>query len=215
MSVYLPNGSIISVGSTYGSPITVTAITNAATAVVTAAGHGLADGDYVVVTSGWSRINGKVFRVDGATTNTFELEGLDTTSTVIYPAGSGVGTVKEVTAFVQIPQILTSATNGGEQQFLEYQFLESDAQTRIPTVKSAAGLTLSIGDDPTLPGYAVLSAANDDRDPRAVRVDLSNGSKILYNGYISLNRTPSLTVNELAASEVTISFVNEPVRYQS
>lgn len=215
MAVYLPNGSTILIGSTYGSPVTVTAISNASTAVVTANGHGLANGDYVVINSGWSRINGKVFRVAGATTNTFQLEGLDTTSTTIYPPGSGTGTVKEVTAFVQIPQILTSATNGGEQQFLEFQFLESDAQTRIPTVKSASGLTLSIGDDPSTAGYAVLSAANDDREPRAVRVDLANGSKILYNGYISLNRTPSLTVNELATSEVTISFVNEPQRYAS
>lgn len=215
MAVALPNGSVILVGSTYGSPITITALSNANPAVATATAHGLADGDYIVVTSGWSRLNGKVVRVASATTNTFALEGINSTSTTIYPVGAGTGSAQEVTAFVQVPQILTSATNGGEQQFLEYQFLESDAQTRIPTFKSAAGLTLSIGDDPTLPGYAVLSDANDDRATRAVRVDLSNGGKILYNAYISLNRTPSLTVNELMASEVTLSFVNEPVRYAS
>jgi hypothetical protein len=215
MAVSLPNGSIMSIGSTYGSPITITALSNASTAVATATGHGLADGDYIVITSGWSKINGKVFRVASAATNTFALEGLDTTSTTLYPAGQGTGSVREVTAWSQIQQILTSATNGGEQQFREYQFLESDSQTRIPTVKSAAGLTLTIGDDPSLPGYGVISAANDDRAARAVKVDLANGSKILYNAFISLNRTPSLTVNELMASEVTLSFINEPVRYTS
>lgn len=215
MAVSLPNGSIISIGSAYGSAITVTALTNASPAVATATSHGLSNGDIVVVTSGWSRLNGKSVRVSGVTTNTFELEGIDATSTSTYPAAAGTGSVREVTTFTQLSQILSSSTNGGEQQFLEYQFLESDSQTRIPTFKSATGLTLSIGDDPTLAGYIAASAANDDRAARALKVALANGSFIYYNGYVSLNKTPSLTVNELSAVEATFSFLNEPTRYAS
>ena len=48
---------------------------------------------------------------------------------------------------------------------------------------------------------------------RAVRVVLPNGAEILYNAYISLNKTPSLTVNEIMACEVTLSLLAEPVRY--
>ncbi|MGH8430340.1 MAG: phage tail tube protein [Solimonas sp.] len=49
--------------------------------------------------------------------------------------------------------------------------------------------------------------------PRAVKVTLPDGSVILYNAYISLNKTPSLTVNELMACQVTLSLLAETVRY--
>ena len=215
MAATLPNGSLIALGTGYGSPITVTAVSNASTAVATATGHGLSQGDIIVVTSGWSRLNGKTVRVGTVTTNTFQLEGIDTSSTTLYPAGAGTGTVKEVTTFTQISQILETATNGGEQQFLEFQFLEADAQTRIPTFKNAAGLTLQIADDPSLAGYQGMEDANDDREARALRITLANDSIILYNAYCSVNKTPSLTVNELMAVEATFSFLNEPVRYTS
>jgi hypothetical protein len=213
MAVSLPNGSTVFIGSAYGSALTVTVATNANPCVMTSTAHGLSNGDYVVVTSGWSRLNNKLVRVAGVTANTFELEGYDTTSTSIYPATSGIGSVREVTTFTQISQILQSTSDGGEQQFLEYQFLESDAKTKIPTSKTAGGWTLSIGDDPTLAGYVALSTANDDRLPRACRINLASGSKLCYYGYCSLNKTPTLTVDELMACEATVSFLNEVVRY--
>lgn len=93
--------------------------------------------------------------------------------------------------------------------------MEGDSQKRIPTFKNAAGLTFSVADDPTQAGYQLASAANDDRLPRAVRITLPSGSIILYNAYISLNKTPSLTVNEIMACQVTLSLLAEPVRYAS
>jgi hypothetical protein len=215
MSVTLPNGSIIAIASGVAAADSITAITNASPAVATTSGaHGFVAGDLVRITSGWSRLTDKVVRVGvvGSST-TFELEDYDTTDTDVYPAGSGTGTAELISGWTQLSQILASSSSGGEQQFLEYQFLEADAQKRIPTFKNAAGLTFSIADDPSLPGYQLASVANDDRDPRGVRITLANGSVILYLCYISLNKTPTLTVNELMACEVTMSMLNEPMRY--
>jgi len=213
MSVTLPNGSIVAIASGMGAAVAITAASNAAECVVTAAGHGLVVGDFARITSGWSRLTDKVVRVGAVASNDVTLEDYDTTDTDVYPAGSGTGTIEKVTGWTQLSQILQSSSNGGEQQFLEYQFLEADAQKRIPTFKNAAGLTFSVADDPSLPGYQLAAVANDDRAARPVRVTLANGSKILYNCYISLNKTPTLTVNELMACEVTMSMLNEPVRY--
>lgn len=215
MSVGLPNGSTIAIASGYGSVLTVTALTNANPAVATSTAHGLSNGDFVEVTSGWTRLNNKVVRVANVTANTFELEGIDTSSTVIYPAGTGTGSAREITGWTQISQILASSSTGGEQQFLTYQFLEADAEVQIPTTKSAGGLELSIGDDPSLAGFIALVAANDDRLKRALKVTTSAASLILYNAYCSVNKTPSLTVNELMACQATMSFLAEPVRYAS
>lgn len=214
MAVTLPNGALVAIASGYDAADIMSAVTNAAPAVATlATGHGIVAGDYIEVTSGWSRLTDKVVRAGTVAGDTVALLGIDSTLTSVYATGGGAGSVRKVTGWTQLSQILQSTSNGGEQQFLEYQFLESDAQKRIPTFKSAAGLSFSIADDPALPGYILAAQANDDRLPRAVRISLPNGATIVYNAYISLNKTPSLTVNEIMACEVTLSLLNEPVRY--
>lgn len=215
MAVTLPNGSLVAIASGYGSAKTITAITNANPGVATSAAHGFTDGDILEVTSGWSRLTNKIVRVDGSATGTFQLEGIDTSSTSVYSAGGGTGTAREITGWTQLAQIVGSTSSGGEQQFLNYQFLEADAESRIPTFKSAAGIQFTVADDPSLPGYILAKAANDDRVPRAIRVTLSNGAILLYNAYVSLSTIPSLTVNELMTIEVTLSLTAEPVRYAS
>ena len=214
MAISLPNGAIVAIASSYVAGNTITALSNANPAIATAT-NTLDAGDFVEITSGWSRLTNKVVRVPaaGLTGSAFGLEGYDTTLTTIYPVGSGTGSYRKIGGWTQISQVLSSSSSGGEQNFLEYQLLEADAQQRIPTFKSAAGLTLSIADDPSLAGYIACSVANDDRAQRAVKITLPNGSILLYNAYVSLNRTPSLTVNEVMACEITLSLLAEPVRY--
>ena len=214
MAISLPNGAIVAIASSYAAGNTITALSNANPAIATAT-NTLDAGDFVEITSGWSRLTNKILRVPaaGLTGSAFQLEGYDTTLTTIYPAGSGTGSYRKIGGWTQISQVLSSSSSGGEQNFLEYQLLEADAQQRIPTFKSAAGLTLSIADDPSLACYIACSVANDDRAQRAVKITLPNGSILLYNAFVSLNKTPSLTVNEVMACEVTLSLLAEPVRY--
>lgn len=216
MSVSLPNGALVAIASGYGAVKSMTALTNANPGEATLeVSHGVVTGDILEVTSGWSRLTDKIVRAGTVATNQVPLEGIDTTLTSIYPADGGVGTVREISGWTQLSQVLNSSSNGGDQQFLEYQFLEADAKKRMPTFKNPMGMTFSIADDPTLAGYILAGVANDDRLPRAVRITLASGSILFYNCYISLNRTPSLTVNELMACEVTLSMLAEPVRYAS
>lgn len=214
MAVRLPNGSIISIGDV-GSAITVTALSNATDAVATAAAHGLVDGDIIVVASGWAKIDGRAARVASSTTGTFAYEDIDTSNTTRFPAGTGTGSVKKVDTWTQISQVLNSTTEGGEQQFLTYAFLEDGDERRIPTTKSPTGLTLVLGDDSSLAWYAKLAAADEDREPRPIRIALPSGDMIYYNAYCTLNRTPSLTVNELMALQATFSLVAAQTRYNA
>lgn len=213
MSVALPNGATLAVGSAYGSTLNITIATNANPCVVTSTAHGLLDGDFIVLTSGWSKINGRVFRVAGKTADTFQLEGVNTTSTADYPVGSGIGSCKKVTTWTQISQVLEFSTSGGDQQFVTYSFLEQDFESQIPTVKSPSTITMSVGDDSSLPWYTALATANDDRVPRAVKMTLPSGSLILYNGYVTLNKTPTMTKNQLMALQSTIAMTGPAVRY--
>lgn len=214
MAVKLPNGSIVAIASGYAAASAMSAVTNANPGVATlAVGHSVATGDLIEVTSGWSRLNNRVVRAGTVATNSVPLEGIDTTSTTRFPAGAGVGSVRKISGFTQLAQIVGSTSEGGEQQFTTFQFLEADSEVRIPTNKSAAGITFTVADDPTLPGYILAAAANEDRLPRAVRVTLPDGSVLLYNAYISLAPIPSLTVNEIMTVQVTLSLLGAPVRY--
>lgn len=216
MSVSLPNGAIVAIASGYGASKNMTAITNATEAVATLeASHGVVENDYIEVTSGWSRLNSKIVRADSVATNDVTLEDINTSSTTRYPAGAGTGTIREISGWTQLAQIVGSTSEGGEQQFTTYQFLEADSEVRIPTNKSAAGINFTVADDPTLAGYVLAQTANEDRLPRAIRVTLPNGSILLYNAYVSLAPIPSLTVNEIMTVQVTLSLLAEPVRYAS
>lgn len=214
MSFKLPNGSTVYIASGVAAAVPVTALSNAAPPVATATNTFVA-GDIVVLTSGWSRFNNKLARVLAPSGTSFEYEGFDSTLTSIYPPGGGAGSAAKVTGWTQLQQIINSQSSGGDQQFLTYQPLEADTQFRIPTIKNPFDMQLEIGDDPTLAGYQLASAANDDRLPRAVKIILADGTPFYYYCYISLNRIPTMTVNQLMSVKLTISMLNEPTRYAS
>lgn len=213
MSISLPNGATLKLATVYGSAIAVTAASNANPVVLTAAAHGLANGDLVEVSSGWSRINNRIFRVSLSASGTFALEGLDTSNTTTYTPGGGAGSVRKITTLTQITQILETTSSGGEMGFTEVSLLENDFSTQLPTQASAQSIAISIADDPSLPGFIAVKAAAETRSPRALVVTLPNNSVILYNGIVSLDETPSLTKNSVMAVKSTFSLQGRPVRY--
>ena len=87
----VPTGSLYYVASTIAATKATTVVTNASEAVVTSTAHGYSNGDYVLVVSGWGRLNKRAFRIKSITTDTFVLEGADTSNTTFFPAGQGVG----------------------------------------------------------------------------------------------------------------------------
>ena len=152
----VPTGTLFSVATTFGSTITVTAVTNANPAVCTATAHGLSNGDIIEFTSGWGRANKRVFRVANVATNTFELEGFDTSSTSFFPAGTGIGTVREVTAWTQLTKVMNPATQGGDPKTVTYKFVESDVEYSINDGFTATSYTLEFDDDDTTAGYTAM-----------------------------------------------------------
>lgn len=194
----------------------MTAITNATEGVATLeATHGVIVGDILEVTSGWEDLTGRIVRAKTVATNDVTFEGIDTSSTTKFPAGSGTGTVREITAWTNVTQILDTQGQSGEQQYYEYQFLSGNRQQRMPTVRGASSLELSLADDTTQSWYAVVKAASDARTPTAMRITLPNGAKLYYNGYWSLSDVPTLTVNQAMTLACSFSLSADVTRYAS
>lgn len=213
MAFRLPNGSTFDFAATYAPEVTVTEISNANPAVVTATGHTFVEGDIVVINSGWVKITGRAFRVGEVVTDTFELEGLDSTITTRFPIGTSAGTAKKVATWVNIPQITGVTSSGGEQQFYTFGFLEEDEDRQLPTTKSPSVLTLTVADDPSQPYVSVVEAADELKEQRVQRLNLIDGSTILYVSVASITNTPTLTRNELMQRTITLAQQGRVTRY--
>ena len=214
MSVSLPNGIVLALATAYASPVTVTAASNAAEAVLTATNTYTA-GDYVTFSSGWANANNRVFRVKSPTGTTLVLEGFDTSSTTLFPAGSGTGTVTKINTWTQISQIIGLTSSGGDAQYQTYSFLEQSFDSQIPTTTSAQSLAIEIADDPTLAGYAAIKAVALTRATTAIRATLPAGGFILYNGIFSFDETPSMTKGNLMSVKAGAALQGKPVRYST
>lgn len=215
MAFRLPNGSTFDFAETYSDAVTITAISNANPAVASSVAHGFVAGDIVVVSSGWVKLTGRAFKVGTVTTDTFQLLGVNTTSTQSYPAGTSAGSAKSVDEWVNIPQITEVASSGGEQQFYQFGFLEEDEDRQIPTTKSPSTLTLTVADDPSQPYVPVVEAADELKEERIQRLNLVNGDVILYNSIASITNTPSLTRNQIMVRTITLAQQGRVTRYKA
>lgn len=211
--VQLPNGSKVALSSIFGAVKEITNISNANPGVADSAANAFANGDILLLSSGWEEIDGRAVRASAIAVDTFALEGIDTTDLIRFPAELGVGTAKEVTDWVAIDQIIGTAFSGGEQQYWSYSPLDSRRTKQLPTERSAQTMTLTLADDQTRPWFNVLDAADRLGDTRILRITLPNGAKLFYSGSVSFNKVPTLVKNEGMAVTMTLSINAEITRY--
>lgn len=211
-----PNGTVFSLGTTYAAAKTISGISNASQGVCSSTAHGYSDGDVLVISSGWPRLEGRVARADTILTDSFALEGIDTTSTTLYPAGAGGGTAVKVTNFVPISQVTDLSTSGGEQQFAQWVYVEDGQQRQRPTFKNARSLQMVLDYDPNLAWHAALLNADLLNTPHVLLATLPSGAKIYYNMYVSFDGEPTFTANVNQQVTANFSFANpRSTRYAS
>ncbi|KQN63629.1 phage tail protein [Erwinia sp. Leaf53] len=198
MGFALPNGATVFVGQS-AAAIAVTGVSNANGAVFTVAtGHNLAVGDEVLISSGWSLIDSLVARVSAQTATSVTIGVIDSTNVSYFPAGSGVGSLKKISSWTEIPQITEVANSGGDQQYAQVQFLSDDRQRNVATYKAAKSQTFTMAHDSTLPIYARLTAADRSGETLALRMYVPKAKETRYwSAQASFNATPTTAVNSV------------------
>lgn len=216
MAITLATGTLVAVASTYGTGFTITAISNANPAVATlSASHGVVVGDFIEITSGWDLLTNRVVRVSAVSTNDVSLEGINTLSTSLYPAGTGAGTGREVTAWSNITQIQSIGTSGGDQNYASITTISDRVEKQVPTTRGAQTIEMTVFDDPALSYYSVVQTASDTSALTALRIIFPNASRLLANGYFSLQKTPNVEINSPLTASINFSSAAEPVRYST
>jgi hypothetical protein len=216
MSVTLADGSVLSIAATYATSKNMTAVSNANPAVATLeASHGVAVNDIIEITSGWGGLDGRVVRVSAVATNDVTLEGVDTSDTAIYPAGAGTGTVREISTWSQVTQVMEIDSEGGDQEYFEYQFMDQLFKRRIPTVTSPVTINLQAANDVSLAWVTTVRAAQAAQTPKAARLTFRNSAKIYLNSYWSIGQMPQLRLNEALRRAVSLAVVAQPAEYST
>jgi len=210
----VPTGSTFYVASTIAAAKTTTIVTNASEAVVTCAAHGYSVGDFVLVTSGWGRLHKRAFRIKTVLTDTFVLEGADTSQTTYFPAGTGVGTVSKVTAFTQITTVMNPSSSGGEPKTVEYKFIESEIAYQINDGFSATSYSLEMDADSIgTAGYTALVNLTNVQTDTILKIVTRSGSIILVPCTVALNEAISFTDGQINKVKAQFSGNNRAVRY--
>ena len=208
------NGAKHAVSTALAPAAAITAITNSNPAVASSAAPP-AEGSLVVLKSNWPELNDTVARVGAVTANTFELENVDTSDVIRFPAGEGIGTYEVASTFVSLSQVRDVDQSGGEQQFFTYQNIEdaTSRQRQDPTFKNPMVMRVDMAYDPALPWYTVLDELDRAKEPVVLREILPGGDTIYYFGMLSFNKVPTKKPNEHMLVSATFSLYADPIRY--
>lgn len=212
----VPTGSTFFIASLIAAVKTVSAVTNAAEAVVSSTAHGYSAGDIVIMYSGWGRLNRRAFRIKTVTADSFVLEGADTTNTTFFPSGTGVGTVAKITTFTQITTVMNPQSNGGDPKTVNYKFVESDVEFSINDGFSATSYTLELDADSIGgAGYTALKTLTDVQTDTVLKVVTRSGSVLLVPCTVALNEAVSFQDGQINRVKASFNGNNRAVRYAS
>lgn len=215
MTSRIVNGAKFAMSATLAAASPVTAISNAANAVFTAAALPALDA-LVLLHSNWPLLEGRVGKVTASGAGSFTVGGLNTTNVSDFPAGEGVPASYQVASgFVSLSKITVVEKTGGEQNYAEEQYVDdpTGTQYRFPTFRSAYGFNLTLDYDPDLPWFAALQAADQARSTVVLRETLPGGAVILYTGLISFDDIPSHDINAVMKVTASFSLTARPLRY--
>jgi hypothetical protein len=209
--VTLPNGSIVEMVTGYGPATPITAISNAVSAEVTAA-NTLAAGDFVEITSGWSNLNNGIFKVGAAPTATkFTLVGVDSSNTLEYVIGVGIGSFRKVISKATIDDVADFDAKGGEPQKGKYQPLSADREIQYRTYRNAYEASFQVGHPIPQAVQSMLKAADLDNVQRGFVVTTKDGTVCMFSATVAMSGMPTMKVNERMTWKVDLSLTSNPL----
>ena len=203
----------VSMQSALGATKTISGITKANPGVATSSSHGLSNGAIVVLTiEGMHQLKDKVVRVANVATNTFELEGVDTTNFDTFTSGSAA----EITFGTSVTTATTINASGGDFDFIDTTTIHANTRSQVPGLPSAISYQFDNIWDASDTGLLALKSASDNQSKRAFKFQFGSGGKILYfNGYVGCSMLPGGQAQGLVTTSAVITMHGTPTYYAS
>lgn len=202
----------VAVQSALGSDVTLTGISKASPGVVTANGHPFANGDYVkLAVQGMFQVDARVFRVSNVQSNSFTLEGEDTTLYDTFTSGTA-----DLITFGTNMQTATGLTAaGGDFAFIDVTTIHDNIRKQVPGLAAPATYTFENLWDPADPALQALKLASDNQAQRAVRFTFASGQIVTFVAYIGATLLPAGTAQDKVTTSVVATMFGRPTIYAS
>lgn len=176
-------GSTLQVGNGTGAPKTITAVAVGYPTILTAAAHGLANGDVVTLSAlagaDAALLNSLSVVVQNVTTNTFSVK-VDTTGKTIT-AGSGAATPVQWTA---VNNWKSYSGFDGQASELDATNLQSTAKEFRLGITDPGTLQLELDQDNSDAGQTVLLAAYNGSLAKQFKITLPNANTATFTAYV-------------------------------
>lgn len=214
MAYKFPEGSKFFFSQTFATARTLTAITNANPAVATNVTHGYTTNSEVLISSGWEDATDSVFRVTSLTADTFSIQGLDTTNTAFFAPGGGAGsTARLVSNWIEIPQVLTIGTQGGDTRFSSFTPIARRNGINVPIGFNPSSIQLTLGHDMSLAAMQTMLAISRTFTQVAFRMSLADGSSTYGYGYLSLPEVANISSGNPNQVTATLTMSGRTISY--
>lgn len=213
MAYAFPEGSKFYFSDTFAAAKTITAMTNDDPAGASSTAHGFLNGDEILLISAWEDASDTVFQVGNAATDKFDVLGLNSSDTNWFAPGTGTGTAQKVTGWMEIPQVLTIATTGGDPRFTTISPLARRNSMNIPTGFNPQSITLTLGHDANNANYKAMLDISRTLRKVAFKMVLTGGSVSYGYGYMAVSELPQLNVNQANQVQASFSLLGRSISY--
>lgn len=204
---------LVEVQKTLGSPLTVSSVTKANPGVASSTLHGLSNGDVVVftVTAGMVELDKQAVRVANVTTDTFELEDLDTT---LYSTWSS-GTAKEVTVWSTLSNATNVSMPDPTPAKIDTTRLIDKAKQYVFGLPDAPDGSIQSLFQPTLEAVTLIKAATKNHTDMVMRINFAGGEKTIFNSQVSGGAGFDLQPNAVATAAIAFTPQGDVMHYAS
>jgi hypothetical protein len=212
MNVNKWSGVAVAMQSAIAAIKTITAITLANPGVVTSASHGYSNGDFVVLdVLGMSQVDGRVFRVASVATDTFALEGENTTAFDAFTSG----TAQKLTFGTTINTFTGVSGSGGDFSFIDTTTIHDLVKSQIPGIANPLSFSFDSIWDVADTGLIAMKSASDSQAQRAFKFTFSSGQKIVFMGYVGASLIPGGTAMDKVTTKAEITAFGSPTYYST
>lgn len=206
-------GTTIQVASAAGATDAITAITNANPGVVTSTSHGNANGSVGVITGvvGMTQLNNRAFIVANTATNTLELKGVDTSTTLGYGVYSSGGVWTPQT-MVNIGECRSIGPGfDGEASEIDTTHLASTAKEYLLGLQDFGNYSLSVFmPSPNDTGQTRLRTLKAMASPAAFLITLPSGQSAAFMALVKSFAIDAIEPDGTVQASINLRVTGEP-----
>lgn len=210
--IYTNSGLQMAMESAIGPAITITAATNAAPGVFTAA-NTFENGNVILLeVEGMTEVNKRLYRVIAVSVSTFQIANVGNTAG-ISTVGYGVfvsGTVKKLTLGTTVTGVQEFNSAGGDPKFLPTTTVMDKVDTQIIVGANAVTYNLVMQWDPADVAQAAMIAAFDTGASRGFQIKWPDGRLCLFYGSVGYAGIPGGASQGVTTSPAAVALAGRP-----